>query len=65
MDKHDVQYVENRRPGGGWEADLGLSQAAEDRVDAEHSMTVRDAIHAYPSAIFWCLVISTCVIVEG
>lgn len=31
----------------------------------EHSLTVYQAIEAYPVAIFWCLVVSMCVIMEG
>lgn len=42
-----------------------LVQNAQDSVDLEHSLTPLEAIKSYPMAIFWCLVISTCVIMEG
>ncbi|OLN88135.1 Maltose permease MAL31-like protein 1 [Colletotrichum chlorophyti] len=33
--------------------------------EAEHSLKPRDAIRAYPMAVFWSLVVSLCVIMEG
>lgn len=42
-----------------------LSQAAEDRAHVEHTLTPGQAIKAYPMAIFWCLAVSMCVIMEG
>lgn len=42
-----------------------LSQAAEDRSNVEHALTPGQAIRAYPMAIFWCLAVSMCVIMEG
>jgi hypothetical protein len=42
-----------------------LSQAAEDRSNVEHTLTPGQAIKAYPMAIFWCLAVSMCVIMEG
>lgn len=42
-----------------------LVQNAEDSVAFEHSLSPLEAIKSYPMAIFWCLVISTCVIMEG
>lgn len=38
---------------------------AQESLLIEHNQTPLDAIKAYPMAIFWCLVISTCVIMEG
>ena len=38
---------------------------AEESVEFEHNLTARQAIQAYPMAVFWCLVVSTCVIMEG
>ncbi len=40
-------------------------QGAHDRSHVEQSLTVREAIRAYPMAIFWCLAVSFCVIMEG
>lgn len=42
-----------------------LSVAAHDVAMEEKEMTVLEAIRANPKAIFWSLVISTCVIMEG
>ncbi|KAK5046594.1 hypothetical protein LTR84_007355 [Exophiala bonariae] len=42
-----------------------LSQAAEDRAHVEQTLTPGQAIKAYPMAIFWCLAVSMCVIMEG
>ena len=38
---------------------------AKTATEAAHEVSLGDAIKAYPMAIFWCLVISTCVIMEG
>ena len=46
-------------------ADRKLSQAAEDRARLEHELTPVQCIKAYPMAIFWCLMVSMCVIMEG
>lgn len=45
--------------------DSKLSQAAQDVAHSEETMTIKEAIRCYPNAIMWCLVISTCVIMEG
>ena len=42
-----------------------LSVAAHDFTRDEKEMTIREAIVANKKAIFWSLVISTCVIMEG
>lgn len=45
--------------------DRSLSVAAQDTTNDEKEMTVMQAIKASKAAIFWSLVISTCVIMEG
>jgi hypothetical protein len=40
-------------------------QATDGRSTLEQDLTVRQATRAYPMAIFWCLAVSTCVIMEG
>ena len=40
-------------------------QAPSSRSHFEHNLTVREAIKAYPMAIFWSLAVSMCVIMEG
>ncbi|OBT38526.1 hypothetical protein VE00_11038, partial [Pseudogymnoascus sp. WSF 3629] len=42
-----------------------LEEAAEQGIIDEKELNVRDAIKAYPQAILWSLVFSTCVIMEG
>jgi SP family general alpha glucoside:H+ symporter-like MFS transporter len=45
--------------------DPKLQQAALEGTADEHELTIRGAIRAYPPAIMWALVSSTCVIMEG
>lgn len=45
--------------------DRKLSEAAQDVANSDENMSIREAIRYYPNAIGWCLVISTCVIMEG
>lgn len=42
-----------------------LADYAKTGVSAEHKMTIRDALRDYPWALFWCLMVSMCVIMEG
>ncbi|KIW78278.1 hypothetical protein Z517_08113 [Fonsecaea pedrosoi CBS 271.37] len=51
----DEEAEENRR----------LEQAASKYSQFEHNLTVREALKAYPMAVFWSLAVSTCVIMEG
>lgn len=53
-------------PGRGVDDEDGLFEArSREATDAEHSLTVSEAIQAYPMAIFWSLMVSMCVIMEG
>ncbi|EFX01607.1 alpha-glucoside:hydrogen symporter [Grosmannia clavigera kw1407] len=36
-----------------------------DYIRAEHELTLLQAVNMYPMAIFWCLVASACVVMEG
>lgn len=45
--------------------DSKLQQAAMEGAADEHELSISDAIKAYPQAIMWALVSSTCVIMEG
>ena len=47
---------------GVWEASLDEAQAANHH---EHSLTVRQALRAYPWAVAWSLIISMSIIMEG
>ncbi|KXH35215.1 sugar porter family MFS transporter [Colletotrichum simmondsii] len=42
-----------------------MDQRFQDAINAERNMTPRDAIRVYPMAVFWSLVVSLCVIMEG
>jgi hypothetical protein len=44
----------------------GIIEArAQQAIDAAHQLSPREAIRAYPMAIFWSLMVSMCVIMEG
>ena len=43
----------------------GLDQDALHSSHVEHQLTVREAIKAYPMAVFWSVAVSMCVIMEG
>lgn len=47
---------------GVWEARVDEAEAANIR---EHAMGVREALRAYPWAVFWSLVVSMSIIMEG
>jgi hypothetical protein len=42
-----------------------LVDQAKDSDDQEHTITVVEAVKAYPMAIFWSLMVSMCVVMEG
>jgi SP family general alpha glucoside:H+ symporter-like MFS transporter len=41
------------------------TENAKQAAHREHNLTVRDAIRKYPHALFWCLMVSMCVVMEG
>lgn len=45
--------------------DTALQQAAVDGNKKEHELSTRLALKYYPAAVAWCLLVSTCVIMEG
>lgn len=48
--------------GSGWEASLDEARQANQR---EHSLTVPQALKAYPMAVFWSLIVSMAIVMEG
>lgn len=67
MTAHDEKFerdLQQQTVGeeGGWQATLAEAQAANAH---EHSLTVREALKAYPWAVFWSLVVSMSIIMEG
>lgn len=45
--------------------DQPLCPAEKDQHHGEQKLTIKEALHAYPTAVFWCLTVSCCVIMEG
>ncbi|KAH8654877.1 general substrate transporter [Ilyonectria robusta] len=58
-----AQHVE--APPADGMASKSLAFNAEESLIVEHNLSPWEAIKAYPMAIFWCVVISACVIMEG
>jgi len=70
IEKSDAVYVEaNGNFDRSWRdekwGDRKLSVAAQDTAKVEKEATVWETIRASKKAIFWSLIISTCVIMEG
>jgi SP family general alpha glucoside:H+ symporter-like MFS transporter len=42
-----------------------LVNRARAATEKEHNMTLRQGIKLYPKAIFWSMLISTCIVMEG
>lgn len=42
-----------------------VNEAGRLATIAEHDLTLRQAVKAYPRAIFWSVLVSTCIIMEG
>ncbi|VUC26004.1 unnamed protein product [Clonostachys rosea] len=47
------------------EARQKLNADAQESAELAHSLSISDAIRAYPMALFWCFAISMCIIMEG
>ena len=63
-DLHDSPSRPERDDDPGRD-DAAIDQDALHGANVEHRLTVREAIKAYPMAIFWSLAVSMCVIMEG
>ncbi|KAH7309882.1 general substrate transporter [Stachybotrys elegans] len=44
---------------------LDTTTKAKQAAQTEHDLTVREAIRKYPRALFWCLMVCMCVVMEG
>lgn len=42
-----------------------VEAAARAATEVAHELSLRDAIKVYPMAIFWSLMVSMCVVMEG
>jgi hypothetical protein len=64
---------EEKNPGIDHDEGYGVIAANRKTVNeagrlatiAEHDLTFRQAVRAYPRAIFWSVLVSTCIIMEG
>lgn len=69
MNKGTPTHVENRVFDRDWRdekfTDKTTQEVAQDRAILEADLTPWQAIRAYPMAIFWSLMVSMCVIMEG
>ena len=74
MDEKNINFSEVDTEANGnfdrsWReekwGDRALSVAAQDTTREEKDMTVMQALKSSRKAVFWSLVISTCVIMEG
>ncbi|KAK2026950.1 alpha glucoside transporter [Colletotrichum zoysiae] len=65
VDDHNASSSLNPERPGHARGLLGAEGRIQDTINAERSLTRREAIRAYPMAIFWSLVVSLCVIMEG
>lgn len=66
MEKADLQHIESANDSlaqHGYDKDLQADGRAANAH--EHEMTVRQTLRAYPWAVFWSLVVSMSVIMEG
>lgn len=63
----DVQVEEARSRDGVNDQKLTIEDVAnaKDSTDAEHQLTVRQGIKAYKKAIFWSVVFSMCIVMDG
>lgn len=64
---HDepTRHMDGISPEQSFSTQADVVKKAQESITVEHNLTPLQAIKAYPMAIFWCLVISTCVIMEG
>lgn len=69
MDKGTPTHVENGIFDRDWRdekfTDKTTQEVAQDRAILEADLSPLQAIRAYPMAIFWSLMVSMCVIMEG
>jgi SP family general alpha glucoside:H+ symporter-like MFS transporter len=42
-----------------------IIEGARDALETEHLMSPLECVKNYPMAIFWCLMVSMCVVMEG
>ncbi|CAK7210861.1 hypothetical protein SBRCBS47491_000921 [Sporothrix bragantina] len=55
----------NNDLANAWVGLAGLNADARDATEAEHRMNLREALRLYPKAVFWSVVVSLVVIMDG
>lgn len=63
--KVDIEHSAARRLAENSDKFIVLSGEAQLATEAEHAMTIREAVRRYPKAIAWSLLFSTAVAMEG
>jgi MFS transporter, SP family, general alpha glucoside:H+ symporter len=62
----DVQVEEARSKGlNGEKLTIEDVANAKDATDNEHKLTARQGLKAYKKAIFWSVVFSMCIVMDG
>lgn len=61
----EAEHIESTLSSTWPTSEKTIALDAGESSAVEHNLSVYQAINAYPTAIFWCLVVSMCVIMEG
>lgn len=61
----DGDHVEKADVPNVYTSEKQLDNEAHHATDAEHNLTIRQALKKYRNAVFWSVVISTTVVMEG
>lgn len=56
----EASHASDEKMGGA-----EIIENAKDALQTDHELTAWQCVHAYPMAIFWCLMVSMCVVMEG
>ena len=67
IDKSNLSEVrlEHANSVDGKEWTEAIEEKAKEAQATEHSLSTFEAVKAYPMAIFWSLMVSRCVVMEG
>jgi hypothetical protein len=66
MNKTDVGYIEKTPSGGAMPAKYdAVFESARVATEKEHALSFREAVKKYPKSIFWALVLSLTIVMEG
>lgn len=66
MDTVKTEDIRVEHPAAGYEkANDAFNLEVHQAVTSQHSLSVAEAVKAYPMAIFWSLMVAMCVVMEG